>query len=447
MTTLRADDEYRGRTVLVIGYGRTGVAVARHLLAAGARVRVTDKRPLEELGAPPADPRIELRCGRESVDDLDGVSLVVPSPGVPVQGPLLSEAVRRGIPVRAEIEVAARALTIPIVAVTGTNGKSTTTTLIGDMLRAGGERPFVGGNLGTPLVSAIGGRYSMAVAEVSSFQLEWVETLKPRVAVLLNVTEDHLDRYDGLDAYGATKLRLFAQQTAEDVAVLNGSDPWIRAHSGGLRAATVWFGSGDHVALRADAAAIRMRLDGREETYPLGGVHLPGAHNRDNMMAAIAAARAVGVAPAAVQEALQGFRGLPHRLELVRERDGVRWIDDSKGTNAGAVVMSLAGFEHSVILLAGGIDKGGDYGVLVEPVRRAVKHALLFGASRDMLARTLGGATPVELVDTLAAAVRRAAALAAPGDTVLLSPACGSFDMFRDYADRGNQFQELVRAL
>jgi len=447
MTTLRTDDEYRGRTILVVGYGRTGVAVARHLLAAGAQVRVTDKRPLEELGAPPPDPQIELRCGRESVDDLDGVSLVVPSPGVPVQGPLLGEAVRRGIPVRAEIEVAARALTIPIVAVTGTNGKSTTTTLIGDMLRAGGERPFVGGNLGTPLVSAIGGRYSMAVAEVSSFQLEWVETLKPRVAVLLNVTEDHLDRYDGLDAYGATKLRLFAQQTAEDVAVLNGSDPWIRAHSGGLRAATVWFGSGDHVALRADAAAIRMRLDGREEMYPLGGVHLPGAHNRENMMAAIAAARAVGVAPAAVQEALQGFRGLPHRLELVRERDGVRWIDDSKSTNAGAVVMSLAGFEHSVILLAGGIDKGGDYGVLVEPVRRAVKHALLFGASRDMLARTLGGATAVELVDTLAAAVRRAAALAAPGDTVLLSPACGSFDMFRDYADRGNQFQALVRAL
>jgi UDP-N-acetylmuramoylalanine--D-glutamate ligase len=447
MTTLRTDDEYRGRTILVVGYGRTGVAVARHLLAAGARVRVTDKRPLEELGAPPADPQIELRCGRESVDDLDGVSLVVPSPGVPVQGPLLGEAVRRGIPVRAEIEVAARALTIPIVAVTGTNGKSTTTTLIGDMLRAGGERPFVGGNLGTPLVSAIGGRYSMAVAEVSSFQLEWVETLKPRVAVLLNVTEDHLDRYAGLDAYGATKLRLFAQQTAEDVAILNGSDPWTRAHAGGLRAATVWFGSGDHVALRADAAAIRMRLEGREEMYPLGGVHLPGAHNRENMMAAIAAARAVGVAPAAVQEALQGFRGLPHRLEMVRERDGVRWIDDSKGTNAGAVVMSLAGFERSVILLAGGIDKGGDYGVLIEPVRRAVKHALLFGASRDMLARTFGGATAVELVDTLAAAVRRAAALAAPGDTVLLSPACGSFDMFRDYADRGNQFQALVRAL
>ena len=447
MTMPGTDDEYRGRTVLVIGYGRTGVAVTRYLLTTGARVRITDQRPAAALGELPTDPHVELRCGAETVADLDGVTLVVPSPGVPVNAPLLREAVRRGIPVRAEIEVAARALAIPIVAVTGTNGKSTTTTLLGDMLRAGGERPFVGGNLGTPLVSAIGGRYSMAVAEVSSFQLEWVDRLRPRVAVLLNVTEDHLDRYAGLDAYGETKLRLFARQTAEDVAILNGSDPWIRGHAHGLHAAISWFGAGDHAVLRADAAAIRMRLDGREEMYPLAKVHLAGAHNRENMMAAIAAARAVGVAPAAVQEALEGFRGLPHRLELVRERDGVRWIDDSKGTNAGAVVMSLVGYEHSVILLAGGIDKGGDYGVLVEPVRRGVKHAILFGASREMLAHTLAGATEVELVDGLAEAVRRAAALATSGDTVMLSPACASFDMFRDYADRGRQFQALVQAL
>jgi UDP-N-acetylmuramoylalanine--D-glutamate ligase len=447
MTMPGADDEYRGRTVLVIGYGRTGVAVTRYLLTTGARVRITDQRPAVELGELPADPHVELRCGAETVADLDGVTLVVPSPGVPVSAPLLREAVRRGIPVRAEIEVAARALAMPIVAVTGTNGKSTTTTLLGDMLRAGGERPFVGGNLGTPLVSAIGGRYSMAVAEVSSFQLEWVDRLRPRVAILLNVTEDHLDRYAGLDAYGETKLRLFARQTAEDVAILNGSDAWIRRHAHGLRAAISWFGGGDLAVLRADAAAIRMRLDGREEIYPLAKVHLAGAHNRENMMAAIAAARAVGVAPAAVQEALEAFRGLPHRLELVRERDGVRWIDDSKGTNAGAVVMSLAGYAHNVILLAGGIDKGGDYGVLVEPVRRGVTHAILFGASREMLAHTLTGATDVQLVDGLAEAVRRAAALAMPGDTVMLSPACASFDMFRDYADRGRQFQALVHAL
>ncbi len=442
-----AVDDYRERRVLVIGYGRTGAAVAHFLLGAGARVRVSDRRSAAELAAPVEAPRLELRCGSESLADLDDVTLVVPSPGVAADAPLLRAAVRRGIPVRAEIELAARALAIPLLAVTGTNGKSTTTTLLGEMLRAGGERPFVGGNLGTPLISAVGGCHSMAVVEVSSFQLEWVERFRPRVGILLNVTEDHLDRYADVHAYGETKLRLFAQQTAEDVAILNGGDPWIRAHATALRASTLWFGAGEGVALRADAAAIRMRLDGREEIYALAKVGLTGAHNRENMMAAIAAARAVGVAPAAVQEALEACRGLPHRRELVRERDGVRWVDDSKGTNVGAVIKSLEGHERSVVLLAGGIDKGGDYGVLAEPVRRAVKHAILFGAARDMLARTLEGATEVELVESLAEAVTRAAAVATHGDTVLLSPACASFDMFRDYADRGRQFQALVHAL
>jgi len=403
-------DDYRDRRILVIGYGRTGAAVSRFFLDAGARVRVAERRWPAELGD--VDARIDLRHGDADLHCLDGVDLVVPSPGVAAHAPLLRAAVARRIPVR-----------------------------------AGGERPFVGGNLGTPLITAVDGAHSMAVVEVSSFQLEWVEQFRPRVGVLLNVTEDHLDRYAGLDAYGATKLRLFAQQTADDVAVLNGGDAWIRTHARGLAATTLWFGAGEGAVLRADAAAIRMRVGGREETYPLAKIALDGAHNRENMMAAIAAARAVGIAPAAVQQALDAFRPLPHRLELVRERDGVRWIDDSKGTNVGAVVKSLEGHRRSVVLLAGGIEKGGDYRVLVEPVRRAVKHAILFGAARDMLARTLGGATEVELADTLADAVARAAAVAKPGDTILLSPACASFDMFRDYADRGNQFQALVQAL
>ncbi len=438
-------DDYRGRRVLVIGYGRTGAAVSRFLLDAGARVRVAERRSAAELAD--VDGRIELHDDDTDRRLLDGIALVVPSPGVAADAPLLRAAVARRIPVKAEIEIAARALGIPLLAVTGTNGKSTTTALLGEMVRAGGERPFVGGNLGTPLITAVDGNYSLAVVEVSSFQLEWVEQFRPRVGVLLNVTEDHLDRYADLDAYGATKLRLFARQTADDVAVLNGGDPWVRTHAMALAATTLWFGGGEGVALRADAAAIRMRLAGREEVYPLAKVALTGAHNRENMMAAIAAARAVGIAAAAVQEALEAFRPLPHRLELVRERDGVRWIDDSKGTNVGAVVKSLEGHQHSVVLLAGGIEKGGDYGVLVEPVRRAVKRAILFGAARDMLARTLADATEVELADTLAEAVSRAAAVAKPGDTILLSPACASFDMFRDYADRGNQFQALVQAL
>jgi UDP-N-acetylmuramoylalanine--D-glutamate ligase len=485
---VQRDDDH-GVRALVIGFGRTGVAVARSLLAGGAAVRVCDRRPAADFATAlsPLAGRVDARLGSEDLTCLDGITLVVPSPGVPADAPLLRAANRRGITVLSEIELAARALTVPLLAVTGTNGKSTTTSLLGEMLRAAGARPFVGGNLGTPLIEAVGGAYDVAVAEVSSFQLEWVERLRPRIGVFLNLTDDHLDRHADREVYGRTKLRLFARQTEDDVAVLNGADPWICGHAGDLRARRIWFGAGtgaanrpevgngspsdpcagslseshpragnfseshsdagDRVVLRTDGAAIHLRLAGRDEVYPLDAVQLAGAHNRENMMAAVAAARAFGVPAAAVQQALERFRGLEHRLELVRERAGVRYVNDSKGTNAGAVIKSLASFPGNVILLAGGIEKGGDYGVLVEPVRRAVKRAIVFGAARELLARTLASATEVELVDSLAEAVARAAAVAGRGDTVLLSPACASFDMFRDYADRGRQFKALVEAL
>ncbi len=464
----------------MIGLGRTGLAVARHLRARGARVRVAERRRESEVGdaAADLDPGVEVAFGSAAAAEpiraagaavragcdrlLDGVSLVVPSPGVPADLALLAIAQERGIPVWSEIELAGRGLAVPLVAITGTNGKSTTTTLVGEMLRAGGERPFVGGNLGTPLVTAVprdtqpAGEHTVAVVEVSSFQLEWVERFHPRIAVFLNLSEDHLDRYPDLDAYGRTKLRLFAAQTARDVAVLNGGDAWLRRHAAAIAARRLWFGDGaaigegegEGAVIRDDVAALRFRADGgEEEVYPLERVALTGAHNRENMMAAIVAARSFGVPRAAVQAALEAFRGLEHRLELVRVRDGVRWVNDSKGTNPGAVIKSLAGHRRDVILLAGGVEKGGDYGVLREPVTRAVRHALLFGAAREMLARTLADATTVETVDSLEAAVRRAAAVAGAGETVLLSPACGSFDMFRDYADRGRRFKALVEAL
>lgn len=442
-------DVGRDLPVLVIGLARTGVATARFLAERGARVRAVDRRTAAELGDDVAALAAvaDVRLGPDDPAALDGIALVVPSPGVPPDGVLLSGAVARGIPIASEIEIAARHLDVPLLAVTGTNGKSTTTTLLGEMLRAAGHRTFVGGNLGTPLVTAVGAGDEVAVVEVSSFQLEWVDRFRPRVGVFLNLTDDHLDRYADLDAYGRAKLRLFARQDANDTAVLNGGDPWLRRHADAFAARTLWFGAGEGVAIRADEAAIRLRLGGQEEVYPLARVGLVGAHNRENMMAAIAAARAFGVPAARVQEALESFRGLAHRLELVRERGGVRWVDDSKGTNAGAVIKSLESFPGNVILLAGGIEKGGDYGVLREPVRRRVKRAILFGASRDMLARTLADATTVEVVDTLAAAVAHAEAHAATGDVVLLSPGCASFDQFRDYADRGRQFRALVEAL
>jgi UDP-N-acetylmuramoylalanine--D-glutamate ligase len=444
-----ARSEVDGRSVLVIGLARTGVAAARFLAGAGARVRAVDRRPLAELGA---DARAladvaEVVGGVEDSALLADVDLVVPSPGVPADGVLLATAAGRGLPILSEIELAFRHLDVPVLAVTGTNGKSTTTTLLGEVLRAAGRRPFVGGNLGTPLVTAIGADHDVAVVEVSSFQLEWVERFRPRVGVLLNVTDDHLDRYADLDAYGRTKLRLFARQDAGDTAVLNGGDPWLRRHAGGLAARTLWFGAGPGVAIRADEAAIRLRLGGGEEVYPLTRVSLTGAHNRENMMAAIAAARAFDVPADAIQRALESFRGLEHRLELVCERGGVQWVNDSKGTNAGAVIKSLESFRGNVVLLAGGIEKGGDYGVLRAPVAERVKHVILFGAARAMLAHTLAGTTTIEIVDSLEAAVTRAAAVAVAGDVVLLSPGCASFDMFRDYADRGRQFKALVTAL
>jgi len=439
----------RDLPVLVIGLARTGVAVVRFLAGAGARVRAVDRRPAGELGDVVSElaPSAELVLGAEDPAVLDGVALVVPSPGVPADGPLLTAAMVRGIPIVSEVELASRYLDIPFLAVTGTNGKSTTTTLLGTMLRADGRRTFVGGNLGTPLVSAIGGGDEVAVVEVSSFQLEWVDHFRPQVGIFLNLTDDHLDRYADLEAYGQAKLRLFARQEASDTAVLNGGDAWLRRHAHDFAARTLWFGAGAGVAIRADEAAIRLRLGGTEEVYPLARLALAGAHNRENMMAAIAAARAFGIPAATVQQALESFRGLEHRLELVRERDGVRWVNDSKGTNAGAVIKSLESFPGNIILLAGGIEKGGDYGVLREPVQRLVKHVLLFGKAREMLARTLAAATEVEIVDSLATAVTRAAALARGGDVVLLSPGCASFDMFRDYADRGRQFKALVEAL
>jgi UDP-N-acetylmuramoylalanine--D-glutamate ligase len=440
----------RDLPVLVIGLARTGLATARFLAGAGARVRAVDRRSAEELGGAVdelASLAAEVRLGDDDPAALDGIALVVPSPGVPADGALLGAAVARGIPIASEIELAARHLAIPLLAVTGTNGKSTTTTLLGAMLRQDGRRTFVGGNLGTPLVTAVGGDAEVAVVEVSSFQLEWVDGFRPRVGVFLNLTDDHLDRYADLDAYGRAKLRMFARQDATDTAVLNGGDPWLRRHAGDFAARTLWFGAGEGVAIRDDEAAIRLRLAGHEEVYPLAHVSLVGAHNRENMMAAIAAARAFGVPAPRVQEALEAFRGLEHRLELVRERNGVRWVNDSKGTNAGAVIKSIESFPGNVVLLAGGIEKGGDYGVLRAPVAKRVKHLILFGAARDLLARTLAGTAPIAIVDTLAAAVAAADAQANSGDVVLLSPGCASFDMFRDYADRGRQFKALVEAL
>lgn len=440
------------RRVLVLGVRRTGQAVARVLAARGCAVRAADAQDSATLGLDPAAlPGVELRLGAETPALLDDVDLVVPSPGVPRDAPLLREAVRRGLPVWAEVELAFRLLDCPVIGITGTNGKSTTTTLVGRALAGAGRRVFTGGNLGTPLILAADDPPAVAVTEVSSFQLEWVEQFRPRVACLLNVTADHLDRHADFAEYRDAKARLFAAQQPDDWAVLNRDDPECLALAGRCAARVLTFGMGatDAGAMLAGGAAVVVHLPGAaEERYDLGRTRLAGRHNVENILAAALVARLAGAPPVAVQDAIDTVEPLPHRLALVAERDGVRWFDDSKATNVGATVKSLESFAEPVVLLAGGVDKGGDYAPLAAAACGHVRRALVFGAARERLATALEDAdVAVERVADLSAAVSAAAAAARTGDVVLLAPACSSFDMFTDYAARGRAFRAAVEGL
>jgi UDP-N-acetylmuramoylalanine--D-glutamate ligase len=443
--------EIKGKKVLVLGLARTGRECARFLAQHGASVQVTDvrseeelKQEMETLAALP----IRYFLGGEDPHWLEGVDIIVPSPGVPAENVLLQEGSRRGIKILSEIEFACRFLRAPLVAITGTNGKSTTTTLVGEMLKASGGKVFVGGNIGTPLIGFVGGDWEWGVVEVSSFQLEWIEEFRPRISVLLNLTEDHLDRYPNFRAYCQAKQRIFEAQAANDIAILSRDDRLVWEMRKRIRARVVSFGfsevdDGVFVAGRE----MIWRDGSREEKFPLSRVKIQGVHNVENMMAAIAAAKSAGVSASLIQKVLEDFPGLEHRLEFVREKDGVRYYNDSKGTNVGAVVKSLASFSDPVILLAGGVDKGGDYGILRQEIRQKVRRLVLFGEAQGIIARALGDLTETVIVENLEAAVGDAFAHARAGEVVLLSPACSSFDMFRNYAERGQVFKSLVQAL
>jgi UDP-N-acetylmuramoylalanine--D-glutamate ligase len=443
--------ELKGKKFLVLGLARTGKACARFLVNRGATVSVSDLRSGAELQEEMTDLKglaLSYFLGGEDRQVLAGVDCVIPSPGVRADNPLLCDAVERRIAVLSEIEIAYRFLPAPLVAITGTNGKSTTTTLAGEMLKAGGKKVFIGGNIGAPLIGFVSGEWEWGVVEISSFQLEWVEQFRPRIAALLNLSEDHLDRYPDFAAYCQAKERIFAAQREDDIAILNRDDPRVWALRERLEASVVSFGFGEVTdGVYALSDAIIWRDGSKEEKFPLGGVKIQGVHNVENMMAAVAVAKAVGVSQAAIQRTLEEFPGLEHRLEFVRERNGVRFYNDSKGTNVGAVMKSLASFSAPVLLLAGGVDKGGGYGVLREAIQQKVRRLILFGAARQIIANALGDLTSTVVVGDLAAAVRDASEHAQPGDVVLFSPACSSFDMFRNYAERGKAFKSLVQAL
>ncbi len=433
------------KNVAVIGAGRAGAACARLLLERGARVRVLEKN----ADAVPAD-LIESGAAVGSDQELAAlgkVDLIVPSPGVARSHPILRRAADDGTPIWSEVELASRFLDCPIVAITGTNGKSTTTVLIGNLLAEAGRRVFVGGNLGTPLAEAAGKQLDVAVVEVSSFQLEWLDAFQPRVAVWLNLTADHLDRYASMEDYEDAKAALLRHLAADGVAVLNRDDERVWAHRRDVAGEVFSFGL-DEVerGVFFDRGEAVIRRDG-ETRIALGGRPLQGAHNVENMMAAVAVGAVLDVPLEAIDRALTATTGLPHRLQFVAEKSGARYFDDSKATNVGAVEKSIASFPGGIILLLGGYDKGGDFRSLRRCMPGRVDRVVCFGAAGPEIAAQLSGAVECEVVGGVADAVRCAARLAGPGQTVVLAPGCASFDEFRDYAERGRQYRSEVERL
>ena len=443
------------KRVLVVGLGRSGIAAAKLCAARGAHVTVTDKRDAGAFGGALGElpVSVERELGGHQRATFTRAELIVLSPGVP-DIPELAAARAAGVTVTGEMELASRFVSSTLIAITGTNGKSTTTTLVGDIMRATGRPTFVGGNLGEPLADAVGTPAAAAggvcVVEASSFQLETVDTFHPTVAVLLNITADHLDRYADMQGYAAAKERIFAAQAAGDYAVVNMDDPLSVAASDGIAGRRVGFSvagardDGGWVA--GDALAVRLPGGGAgaTERYPGNLPALVGRHNQANALAALLAGRLAGATAAQAEAGLRAFRALAHRMELVAEAGGVAYYDDSKGTNVGAVVAALEGFPRPVVLIAGGRDKGGDYAPLAAALGRVGRAAVVIGEAADKIAATLAGVVPVVRATTLDDAVAAARSAARPGDAVVLSPACSSFDMFRDYAHRAEVFRAAV---
>lgn len=436
-----------GKSVVVVGLGRSGVAASQLCLARGARVVATDAAPIERLSAPAralADAGAVLAVGGHDDVPWATVDLAVVSPGV-ASFAALEAAEARGVPVVGELELASRFVgEVPIVAIGGTNGKSTTTTLVAEMALAAGLRTFAGANLGTPLSEAVGAAWDLLVLEISSFQAERVPTFHPKVAALLNVTDDHLDRYPSFEAYAAAKGNVFALQTSDDVAVVPAGDARCAAQAARGGGRVVRFGAGGEVSVRGGELA----YPSRGFAFPVASLRISGAHNLDNAAAAIACADAAGIAHDAIARALASFEGLAHRTVLVARVGGVAYYDDSKGTNVGASVAALAGLaEAKAVLIAGGRDKLGSYEPLVRTLASKGRGLVVIGEAGPRIADAARGVLDVERARTIDEAVRLAAGMARPGDAVLLSPACSSFDMFRDYKERGDAFATAVRSL
>jgi UDP-N-acetylmuramoylalanine--D-glutamate ligase len=434
--------------VLVVGAGKSGVASANFLAERGERVVLNDAKAEPSLPME-LDSRVERAFGREDAALLDGARMVVLSPGVPLTVPLLRRAAERAIPIVGEIELAYRNLSGTVIAITGSNGKSTTTALIGEILRVAGRQPIVAGNIGEPLIASVDlERPRTYVVELSSFQLETVDTFHANVALLLNITPDHMDRYPHFDAYAGAKYRIFRNQESGDTAIVNASD---RREMQRDSRARVWRFSGSRsvdTGAWLDGDQLVIHLGGEERRMPRASLKLQGQANVENALAAWLAARAVGVDDMDVQIAFGTFAGLPHRMFIVRELDGVRWINDSKGTNVDATLKALEGFDpSSVLLILGGKDKAGEFERMRDIVKSKARAVLTIGDAAKRIGEALDGTTEIVPAGDMQHAVDWARKNAKTGETVLLSPACASFDQYKNFEHRGTHFEELVRAL
>jgi len=445
--------QIKNKNILVVGLAKTGIACARFLVSKGARVTVTDMRGEADLTAQLAELAefdIVRELERHDAATFIASDLIVVSPGVPMELPQLVAAQQAGVEIISEIELAGRFIDVPIAAITGTNGKTTTTSILGAIFKHNGYHTFVGGNIGTPLIGVAEslGIYDQVVAEISSFQLEWITSFCPTVAALLNLSEDHLDRYPDYQAYIDAKLRIFENQTGDDFAVVNRDDELVWQHVQGVKAALFPFSRKAELeeGIFYRDGVITYRHDGHEECFPTAAIRLQGVHNLENIMAAVACALLLGCRPDETFETILCFEALHHRMEFVREIAGVSYYEDSKATNVGSVEKALESFTE-ITLIAGGKDKGGSYAPLAPLVRERVRHLVLIGEAAGRMERELGELTDTRRAATMEDAVRISAEITTAGGTVLMSPACSSFDMFRDYEERAQKFIAAVKAL
>ena len=443
--------ELNNKKTLVVGLGVTGIATSLFLKERGARVTVSEQRnreAIEPIIQQLSTRGIELELGTHRRETFTNADLIIVSPGVPLDIPPLQAAHERGVEIISEIELAYRYIQKPIIAVTGTNGKTTTVNLIAEIFKAAGKKIFLGGNVGNPLIEYVLHRHDAdyIIAEISSFQLEGIHTFKPFISVLLNLHHDHLDRYASYSDYIAAKARLFINQSTGDYAVLNADDPEIEKMASALNTTTLYFScerkipygsyyENHHFYFTNGAAQTCLTFD---------HLYLQGNHNLHNIMAAVVVSKLCGCPQEKIQHAVEHFKGLPHRLEFLQEVNKIKFYNDSKATNVSSVVRALEALTPPIILIAGGKDKGGDYHPLTPLIKEKVKTLILLGEATEKMSQAFQTATPIILAETLEEAFRRALEQASPGDTILLSPACSSFDMFADYKERGNVFKRLV---